>query len=197
MEVLRTVNKTWFVYKHTCPNGKVYVGITCKKKLNYRWENGTGYLKCTYFNHAIKKYGWDNIKHEVILENVSKEEAVYTEKYLIRWYKIHKISYNLTDGGDGVTGVKCSEETKAKLSKANKGRKLNTVRSPELRQHLAEVFSKPILQLNKITLEVIAEHPSIKQAAINLGHEGKETNIAHVLHNRHSTAFGYSWKFKE
>ena len=51
------------VYKHTCPNGKVYIGITSKKP-EYRWgKNGIGYKKQPHFCRAIPKYGWGNIKH--------------------------------------------------------------------------------------------------------------------------------------
>lgn len=189
--------KKWFVYKHTCPNGKVYVGITSKKRLNDRWEKGVGYTGCTYFYHAIKKYGWDNIKHEVILQGIDKEHAVYTEKYLIKWYKIHNICYNITDGGDGTFGKKTSEETKLKIGKANLGKNVGKIRSEDTKKLLARIFSKPILQLDRYTLEIIFEHPSIKQAAINLGHDGHENNIAHVLHGRTPTAFGYKWKFKQ
>ena len=33
------------VYKHTCPNGKVYIGITGKKP-KHRWgKDGSGYKK--------------------------------------------------------------------------------------------------------------------------------------------------------
>ena len=48
------------VYKHTTPNNKVYIGITCKDP-NSRWRNGEGYATQKYFYKAIKKYGWDNI----------------------------------------------------------------------------------------------------------------------------------------
>ena len=189
--------KTWFVYKHICPNGKVYIGITCKRSVNSRWENGTGYVNCTYFNHAINKYGWENIEHEIILSGVSKEEAVYAEKYLIRWYKLHNMCYNLTDGGDGISGTKRSPETKLKISMAVKGKNLGRTTSVETKSLLSKIFSKPILQLDRNTMEVIAEHPSIKQAAINIGHAGHENNIAHVLHNRKPTAFGFIWIFKD
>lgn len=88
------------VYRHTSPSGKVYVGIT-KCSPNKRWKNGNGYFSgfCIKFANAIRKYGWDNLKHEILLENLSKSEACYAEKYLIRWYKMHNNSYNITDGG--------------------------------------------------------------------------------------------------
>ena len=62
------------VYKHTCPNGKVYIGIT-KQKPERRWGiNGRGYKENEYFYRAIQKYGWQNIKHEIIAEGLTEEE---------------------------------------------------------------------------------------------------------------------------
>lgn len=99
------VNK-YSVYKHTSPSGKVYVGIT-RTSLRKRWNNGKGYTNGSQplFKKAILKYGWDSFIHEVVLSNISKSEAIYTEKYLIRWYKSHNMSYNITDGGE-TTSIK-------------------------------------------------------------------------------------------
>lgn len=189
--------KSWFVYKHTSPSGKVYIGITCKPRPNDRWEGGSGYTGCTYFMHAINKYGWDNIKHDIILDGIDKAQAVYAERYLIRWYKNIGMCYNLTDGGDGVIGMKMPEDAKKKISAANKGLNVGRKRSPETRRKLSKYFSKAIEQLDAVTYDVIAEYESAKQAAILIGHSGKETNIAHVLHGRNNTAFGYAWRFKK
>ena len=34
----------YYVYKHTFPNNKVYIGITKQKPIR-RWKNGTNYKK--------------------------------------------------------------------------------------------------------------------------------------------------------
>lgn len=122
------MDKRWTVYKHVAPNGKAYIGITCNK-LQYRWgpegknyliiDGGRGY-RHPIFANAILKYGWNNFTHEIILENISRSEAIYTEKYLVRWYKIHNISYNATDGGDGTVGLKLTKEQCQKVSKRMK-----------------------------------------------------------------------------
>ena len=62
------------VYKHTCPNGKVYIGITCQKP-EQRWRHGKGYKRNALFFRAINKYEWENIKHEILYENLTKEQA--------------------------------------------------------------------------------------------------------------------------
>lgn len=117
--------KEYCVYKHTAPNGKVYIGQTCKKPTE-RWANGFGYRHQMFYN-AIQKYGWDRIAHEILFEGLSKEEADKKEIELIAYYDSTnpEKGYNLAFGGVSTTGVKCSEETKVKISKANKGRKLS------------------------------------------------------------------------
>ena len=103
---------------HTSPNGKVYIGITCKT-LAGRWgPGGNGYQKQPYFWNAIKKHGWDNFKHEIILYDLSKEDACEKEREYISKYKsnLPEYGYNLTSGGD--VGFKHSPEAVAKISEA-------------------------------------------------------------------------------
>lgn len=111
------------VYKHTCPNGKIYIGITCKNVFA-RWANGKGYTHNAYFYNAILKYGWDNIKHEILCEGLSKEEAEAKEIELIAYYKSnwHDYGYNLDSGGN--VNKSHSEETKRKISESHKGKRM-------------------------------------------------------------------------
>lgn len=50
--------KSYTVYRHTSPSGKVYIGITCRKP-EYRWNHGKGYKEIDQpvLYRAIKKYG--------------------------------------------------------------------------------------------------------------------------------------------
>lgn len=91
----------WTVYKHTTPNGKVYIGITLQKP-EKRWGNGNNYKGNNYFYHAIQKYGWQNITHEIVCSCRTKDEACEEEKRLISEYKAtdREYGYNLTDGGE-------------------------------------------------------------------------------------------------
>lgn len=111
----------YIVYKHTFPNNKVYIGITCIGPSN-RWRDGKGYYTQLVYR-AILKYGWDNIKHEVLFENLTKEEAEKKEIELIAEYKSNQreFGYNVESGGN-VKG-KCSEETRKKMSENFKGSK--------------------------------------------------------------------------
>ena len=113
------------VYMHTFPNGKKYIGIT-KQELKARFDNGNGY-KNNPMKGAIKKYGWGNIKHDLLFDNLTKEQAELKEIELISFYKTTniKFGYNLSKGGKGANGYKHSEETKQKMSNWHKGKKLS------------------------------------------------------------------------
>lgn len=91
----------YLVYKHTSPSGKVYIGITCQK-ITKRWKNGRGYEGCTVFYRAVQKYGWQNIKHEIVAEGLTNEEACLMEQELISKFKSHdpQYGYNMTLGGE-------------------------------------------------------------------------------------------------
>lgn len=110
------------VYKHTSPNGKCYIGLTCQGMAR-RARKGAGYKECTVFYNAIRKYGWDNFLHEVLEDDLSFEEACEKERYYIEKFQslTSQNGYNLENGGRVSTAV--SEETKRKISRALNGRK--------------------------------------------------------------------------
>ena len=110
------------VYKHIFPNGKVYIGMT-KQQLKKRFgANGNGYKQCPAIYNAIKNYGWENVKHILLYDGLSKEEAERKEIELIANYKsnLKQYGYNIENGGN-CCGTH-SAETKKKISIANKGR---------------------------------------------------------------------------
>ena len=112
------------VYEHISPMGKRYVGIT-RQSLTQRFgRNGIQYKTSNrHFWNAIQKYGWDNFQHRIIAEGLTHEQACRIEISEIAKDKVTNNSYNITDGGDGRTGTKHSDETKAKISAAKTGKK--------------------------------------------------------------------------
>ena len=100
--------KSWSVYLHTVPKeisgydwDKYYVGIT-KRKPEYRWgKNGNGYKRQVFWN-AIQKYGWDNIRHEVLFADLTLKDANEKEIALIKELNSNNriYGYNNTFGGD-------------------------------------------------------------------------------------------------
>lgn len=115
---MNKTNKKFCVYEHIFPNGKRYIGITSKKPM-VRWENGKGYTKehQSAMYYAIQKYGWDNIQHNILFTDLTKQEAQHKERELILQYHtyIHdttSMGYNMTLGGEGMLGLKQSDKVK-------------------------------------------------------------------------------------
>ena len=113
------------VYKHTAPNGKIYIGITCQKP-EYRWQNGLGYRTQSRFYRAIQKYGWDVFQHEIIADGLAREQAEQMEIKLIAQYKSNEREhgYNMSEGGTGgKSGCTVSDDVRIRLSEMNRGEK--------------------------------------------------------------------------
>lgn len=104
------------VYKHTFPNGKVYIGIT-KLDIFNRWRDGKGYKNQTLMFRAICKYGWKNIKHEILFTDLTKEEAEQKEIELIAYYKSNQkeFGYNVENGGNCKGKMSESERLKRSI----------------------------------------------------------------------------------
>ena len=113
--------RNYCVYKHTTPSGKVYIGLT-KQEPKRRWRNGLGYANNQYFTNAINKYGWENIRSEIIKDNINRKTACDLE---VKHIKLNSSSdpkkgYNLRLGGD--SGYGHSAETKLKIAKKARSR---------------------------------------------------------------------------
>lgn len=135
------MSKKYYVYIHTTPNNKKYIGITSQKP-ETRWANGFGYTHNKYFNNAIEKYGWNNIKHEIVFENLTKEEASKVEVELIDKYKTcdRNYGYNLTTGGE--INKHYSQETIQLMSINNSGSNnpfYGKKHTAETKRHMSEM----------------------------------------------------------
>lgn len=118
--------KIYKVYMHEhLISKKKYFGITSKKNPNNRWSNGQGYKRCPKFWNAIQKYGWNNFKHIVLFDRLTKEEASEIEIELICYFNTTDINfgYNIANGGfNGNVGLKRSDDFKRLMSKYAKER---------------------------------------------------------------------------
>lgn len=154
--------KQYCIYSHTnLINGKKYIGQTkYGDDPQRRWRYGSGYQDCVIFHNAIQKYGWDNFKHEIILDGLTQEEANFYEESYIKSYHTCVMDkdcwgYNSTYGGDNRL---ISDETREKMryistklwesddyrAKACRGRKGREV-SQETRHKLSASLSGRIL----------------------------------------------------
>ena len=122
-------NKKFCVYEHLFPNGKRYIGITSKNPKD-RWENGNGYHQKNQpvMYNAIRKYGWENIKHNILFDNLTEEEAKEKERELIQEYNTfiyaeNSMGYNMTLGGEGTLGHKATDKTREAIRNRLLGKK--------------------------------------------------------------------------
>ena len=114
------MNTNYIIYCHRNKiNNKAYIGQTCQR-LQRRWRQGQGYIHCSYFYHAIQKYGWNNFQHFIIFDNLTLKQANQIEEILINLFDTTNPDkgYNLEKGG---VNKQHSEETKQKISNSLKG----------------------------------------------------------------------------
>ena len=106
-------------------NGKKYIGQVTTKRFKARqnkWNNLNLPYAGNVINNARKKYGIESFGFE-ILKECEDEELNKWEMYYIKELNTKvPYGYNMTDGGDGTSGCTVSEETKRKISEANKGK---------------------------------------------------------------------------
>ena len=108
----------WIIYMYTFPSGKRYIGKTKRRLLERQGYNFERYKNCTVLWKAIQKYGIENIQQDILFEDdMSDEYATRLEKICILLFKTNcnrfsspKFGYNLTDGGEGLSGWHPDEE---------------------------------------------------------------------------------------
>ena len=207
------------VYKHTCPNGKVYIGITCRN-VKYRWNNGKGYSSNKHFYNAIIKYGWENIEHEILYENLNEKEAYIKEIELIEYYKSNNRNYgynnsiggeksakgcipynkgkHITNSGSFKKGHHVSKKTIENVIKAHKGRKISIAHKNEkcfwYNKQLPNYVRIKIANAHKKKILYIEENKifdSIKEAENEL----KIHHISECCNNKRDNINGKHFRF--
>ena len=75
------MKKLYIVYVHITPDGMYYYGVSNNHKC--RWDGNGIHYRDTSLQPYIEKYGWENIKHIVLFENLSYDDALKIEDSLI------------------------------------------------------------------------------------------------------------------
>ena len=110
--------KYYTVYKTTnLINNKIYVGLHATSNINDNYLGSGVFLK-----KAIKKYGYQNFKKEIlhVFENkkdmINKEKEIVNEEFILR-----KDTYNMSKGGYGLSTLS-TEKRLATIEKMKKTR---------------------------------------------------------------------------
>lgn len=161
------MENNYCVYKHTSPSGKVYIGQT--KNIKDRWK-ASAYKHCTFFYNAINKYGWENITHEILKDNLTLDEANHWEWYYIEYYSStdKNYGYNIHSGGE-------NKDFKQKTDK----------------------FKARYKEVYQYTLEgiFVKKWDNITAAAKFIGHS-RTGHIISCCKKQRQTAGGYQWSYE-
>ena len=167
------MGESYCLYVHTSPCGKKYVGITSKEP-EKRWSNGRGY-RGSYFSRAIKKYGWENFKHEVVLTGLSKDEAIDAEREYIKTLNTtdRAVGYNISLGGEvPANNIADLEQYRLKQSLSSHnawcGGKCKTSKHKIAPFNRESKYRKKVFQYDSLG-NLVCVHESVCAAASSLG----------------------------
>lgn len=125
------------VYKLTAPNGKVYIGQSRnlgKRLKYYSYDSAASSRRQPRLYNSLRKYGYASFTIDVLItfeEDIDQSALDFCETLWIRIFdSTGKEGLNCRPGGRDNQG-QTSDETKAKLSLAMKGKK----RSPQTEAH--------------------------------------------------------------
>jgi|LSQX01.1.fsa_nt_gb group I intron endonuclease len=207
-------------------NNKRYVG----KSININKRIGEHFREAGYERNInkplykdIKKYGRENFDVEV-LEECNEEDLVDREQY---YYEKLKPEYNIVSPNKNYY----PDEVKEKIGKSSRERLLNNnpmdnriirekylkvMQSREFREKMSSIVNdpnvkrkmiknqpnrKPILMLNKETLEIEKEFVSIRRAVDWLRKNGYEKadrkSVSQCCKENHRYCYNHKWRYKD
>jgi len=193
------------IYLILSPNDKPYTGQTVAflqrmtshksqgklAKVNHaKWKADKNKKKVCAISFGIHKHGWENMKI-IILEKFSEwtqQLLDEREKHFIRVYDSYKKGYNCNEGGNGNSGFKHSEETKAKWSAMRKG--INTSPTKPITSCKIKKEYPDGTQLVKYVFYASAAEAERKTGI-------KQTNISKCCHKQKKSSGARFWHFRE
>lgn len=167
---------------------------TGKEKILSLLDNGSGYFKvCLCSNGKVKQLYVHRLVAEAFIPNPNNLPEVNHKSEIKSQNNVENLEwctakYNMNYGTarertvEKCKGKKRSEEIRNKLSESHKG-KYNTK------------CSKPVLQINKSTNEIIKEFPSTKEVQRQFGFS--QSCISACCNGKRKTHKGFIWRYKE
>ena len=130
--------RKYHLYRHTTPDGKVYIGCTCQNPENRWGKGGENYRYNEEFWCAIQKYGWDNIEHDILRIISDRKTALALEYEYIHQYKATNPEY----GYNQVSGPKYRVEVRGRFREALSERAKRNWANPEYRALISRRVSE-------------------------------------------------------
>ena len=160
-------------------DSSIYVGKTTHS-INDRWIRHLYNMKHgsqTHLHRAIRKYGVENFDIQPIVlvgDDITDEASLNDgERLMIRLLRVNCKLYNLTDGGEGVSGLKHSEETRRRISESQTGKTL----SEEHRRNVGKsMIGRPVSDETRRRISD-AKRGKRTQSYCKRGHERTPENV--------------------
>ena len=130
-------------------DGRKYVGLDSKPP-NRLLQHARGTSETPYIHNAIRKYGAVNFTAQILAAGITEFPVLCAlEKSLVAVHNCNTCrggwGFNMTDGGEGTSGYKHTDEGRAKIGEANRGEKsywFGKPKSPEWRAAQRERMRK-------------------------------------------------------
>ncbi len=156
----------YYIYKATNKStGKSYIGFTNnieRRKRRHKYDAFSNFGN-TYFQRALRKYGWDSFEWELLFGSKDKKYLLKeAEPLFIKIFNTKESGYNLTEGGDGIVGYKHTIKSIEKIRKAN----TKSHRTPE--------FRKAASIRNKISHSTKSFKQKMSQISSNISEETRK-----------------------
>jgi group I intron endonuclease len=131
------------IYKISSPNGKCYIGRTndLERRLVEHKHCATKKKLPNSLYRAIRKYGWDNMRKEVICE-IDSSQSQKIEEELIQAHNSVKKGYNDTYIGSGGDQWYGRRDTTEYMEFIQKMKKINQTNRMHGKKHSKEAIQK-------------------------------------------------------
>ena len=176
------------VYRHIgLDNNEVfYVGIGKDRKRPYSKSGRNQHWK-----NYINKHGY---YVDILSDSVDYELAKEVEISLVSYYGRRDLGtgrlVNMTDGGEGSIGRFVSQETRLKMSKVHKGKKLS-------KKQISLIKNRGLVSVDQLSMDgsFIKTFKSVNDAAIYV--DGFPTHITRVCKGGRNSSRGFKWRYHE
>lgn len=169
-----------YLHRRLDTNEVFYVGIG--NKINFK-RAFTKHNRNLHWERIVKKVGYVG---DVIYKDISWEQACKYEINLIAMYGRKDLKLgtlvNLTNGGEGTLGRKCSEETKLKIGNKNR----NKIKSIEARQKLSlSTKGKIVSEETRIKMSLSGKGKKMSKESV----EKRRLSVNYVILNTETGIF--------
>jgi hypothetical protein len=160
------------IYKIIFPNGKHYIGLTTtslkKRQARHKCSAKNGDTQCLY--NALRKYDMIDTFQLIEIDTADTLEKLYEMeiRYILMYdsYYMNENGYNMTYGGEGISGYVCTDDEKQKNSKT---KKKYYEEHPEAKQANSEIKKKyyeehpEAKKVQSEKMKIYYENPEVKK----------------------------------